>query len=109
MERSMPVSEHPVPDEVEWTRVRGALATFLAGVSSKSSSGKWTVRQWESFIDGQLCDTEPFKALRKHLSTAVTWPADCDDVEMDRRIDAFMAREPFAPGPSHTILNHGTA
>lgn len=109
MVRSTLISERPVPDEVEWTRVRGALATFLAGVSSRSSSSKWTARQWESFIDGQLCDSEPFKALREHLSTPMTWPADCDDAEMDRRIDAFMAGEPFAPGPGHSIVNHGPA
>lgn len=109
MERSTPISARPVPDEVEWTRVRGALATLLAGVSSRSSSSKWTARQWESFIDGQMCDTEPFKALREHLSTPKTWLADCDDAEMDRRIDTYMAGEPYSPGPSHSIPNHGTA
>lgn len=104
-----PISGAPLRDDVEWTRVRGALATFLAGVSSRSSSSKWTARQWESFVDGQLCTTEPFKALRKHLSTPLTWLADCDDAEFDRRIDAFMAGEPFAPGPVHSLANHGTA
>ena len=86
-----------VPEDIEWTRVRGALATFLTGVASRNSSDSWTTRQWESFIDDQLCKSAPFNSLRQHLSTPMTWLANCDEGEFERRVDAYMAGEPSAP------------
>lgn len=86
-----------LPDEVEWTRVRGALAMFLSGLSSNIPGGRKTARYWEAFIDEQLADHGTIKALRDHLSTPMTYLANCDDEEFERRVDAFMAGEPFIP------------
>lgn len=93
----MSKAKSKVPEDIEWTRIRGALATFLTGVASRSSSDRWTTRQWESFIDDQLCRTAPFNSLRQHLSTPMTWLANCDDEEFERRVDAYMAGEPSEP------------
>lgn len=67
---------------------------LLAGVASRSSGVKRTTRQWESFIDAQVCETAPFMSLRRLLSTPMTWLANCDDIEFERRVDCYMAGEP---------------
>lgn len=92
------MSKRPnVPDPIEWTQVRASMAILLSGVASRNADS-WTLRQWEDFIDGQLCATQPFAALREHLSTPMTWRADCDEAEFNRRVDAYLAAQPFMSG-----------